>query len=916
MNSRNFSKKFICLFALSLLCFPRSYAQQIPIDSNSEILNISKPWTRWWWMGNAVDKKNIRKNLIALNNAGVGGVEITPIYGVKGEEDNFLDHLSPEWLEMLEYTIEVADSMEMGVDMVLGTGWPYGGPQVEKKFAATKLVVRKYTLKKNERFKQEITPDTTEEKQPAKLLYLLTYGNDGSYRDLTSALTKGNYINWKAKNQDYEFYAVFEGKTGQMVKRAAPGGQGYTLDHFSSEAFQDYIEPYNQAFQKLDKKPRAVFNDSYEVYGTDFTPHFFEEFKQRRGYDLKPFIPLLLSKDEKDDYASRVKSDYRQTISELLLNKFEKDWTDWAHTQNTKTRLQAHGSPGNLIDLYAGADIPECETFGSMPFDIPGLRREQDNIRAGDADPVMLKFSSSAAHISGKPLTSSESFTWLRDHFKTALSQTKPEAEELLLNGINHMFFHGTTYSPERATWPGWKFYASVNFSPENTIWEDAPAMFSYLTNCQTLLQEGKPDNDALLYWPIFDVWDDYLDGTLFFQFKIHSLNEWLLDRDFYNTATNLIKTGYSLDFISDDFVQQARVENGRIKLPGGTYKSMIIPDSDKMPLATFQKLIQLKKDGANIIFKSLPESVPGYFQYEEKNKKLEQLISENPQITTPEKDVISALAKNNILPEKLVNTGLKFIRREKNGQKIYFIVNHTSEMFEGYLPLNTKAEKVEIFNPASGEKGLAEIQKHETGIKVRAKIKPGESYFFITDPSDELTKWSYYKTADQEFKIEGTWNIEFLKGGPELPETTEMQDLRSWTELGAEAEAFSGTAAYTISFERPETNAEAWLLDLGEVRESAKVWINEEYIGTAWFNPFQLKIKNLKKGKNTMRIEVTNLAANRIRNLEQRGEEWKIFYEINMVNKDYKKFDATIWDPTPSGLLSPITLTPLIKQN
>ncbi len=67
----------------------------------------------------------------------------------------------------------------------------------------------------------------------------------------------------------------------------------------------------------------------------------------------------------------------------------------------------------------------------------------------------MLKFSSSAGHVAGRPLISSESFTWLREHFKTALSQTKPEAEELLLNGVNHMFLHGSTYSPERAGWPG-----------------------------------------------------------------------------------------------------------------------------------------------------------------------------------------------------------------------------------------------------------------------------------------------------------------------------------------------------------------------------------------------------------------------------------------------------------------------------
>src|SRR5690606_11782387 len=95
-----------------------------------EISNTVKPWARWWWMGNAVDKKNLRKALVDMDRAGLGGVEITPIYGVKGEEDNELDYLSPQWLEMLDFTLATADSLGMQVDMTLGTGWPYGGPQV------------------------------------------------------------------------------------------------------------------------------------------------------------------------------------------------------------------------------------------------------------------------------------------------------------------------------------------------------------------------------------------------------------------------------------------------------------------------------------------------------------------------------------------------------------------------------------------------------------------------------------------------------------------------------------------------------------------------------------------------------------------------------------------------------------------
>ena len=498
MIIKNNIKLLIILF-VNLLSY-NSYTQNKIISPWPESTNINQPWARWWWMGSAVDKQNLKKSLVDFHKAGIGGVEITPIYGVKGEENNFIDYLSPKWMEMLDYTIHVSDSLHMQVDMVLGTGWPYGGSHVTMPHAATKLIVEKYQLKKNETIDRSIKLQDAKEKTPADLLYVVAYGSDGSYVNLTDQIKnknsklndKGiegsslalpntlepNKLKWKAKKTDYTIYAVFSGKTGQQVKRSAPGGKGYTLDHYSEEALNAYVVPFNNALKGREGKIRAIFNDSYEVYGTDFTPNFFEEFQNRRGYDLKKQLPLLLSETD-NEIANRIRSDYRQTIADLLLNKFDKPWTQWANSKNFKTKLQAHGSPGNLIDLYASADIPECETFGSMPFDIPGLRREQEDIREGDADPVMLKFSSSAAHISGKNLVSSETFTWLREHFKTALSQCKPEAEDLMLNGINHIFLHGSTYSPERAVWPGWKFYASVNFNANNSIWEDAPSLFA-----------------------------------------------------------------------------------------------------------------------------------------------------------------------------------------------------------------------------------------------------------------------------------------------------------------------------------------------------------------------------------------------------------------------------------------------------
>jgi hypothetical protein len=139
--------------------------------------------------------------------------------------------------------------------------------------------------------------------------------------------------------------------------------------------------------------------------------------------------------------------------------------------------------------------------------------------------------------------------------------------------------------------------------------------------------------------------------------------------------------------------------------------------------------------------------------------------------------------------------------------------------------------------------------------------------------------------------------------------ESKEINKLVSWTGFSQEAEAYSGTARYTLEFDKPDAKSDVWNLKLGDVRESAKVWLNGKYMGCAWANPFEMIIGPLEAGKNRLEIEVTNLAANRIRDLEMSGKEWKVFNNINMVNKDYKEFDATKWDAVPSGLMGPVKL-------
>src|SRR5690606_307748 len=393
--------------------------------------------------------------------------------------------------------------------------------------------------------------------------------------------------------------------------------------------------------------------------------------------------------------------------------------------------------------------------------------------------------------------------------------------------GINHVFLHGTTYSPKRAAWPGWKFYASVNFNPNMTIGEDASQLFSYISNCQSFLQSGKPDNETLVYWPIYDIWGQHLGSTLFFEFKIHSLKKWLHGTPFYDITNRLMKKGYTLDFISDNFIEKATFSNGKIELPGGNYKALVIPTCKNMPLKTLEKLINLKKQGANIIFESIPESVPGFNDYKAQNASLQKLLNDNKDIIFPTKNLVDDLTEAHVQPEKLVETGLKFIKRNDNGDKIYYLVNHTDKAVNQYIPINIQVKDVIIFNPSNSAYGRAKIKSEGSVTLVKVNIKAGESLILKTGDYKTIPNWTYFDTLNTSYGVNGDWQISFLRGGSRLPESATISELKYWTTLSDKSKNFSGTAKYEIAFQNPDASVKNWQLNLGDVRESAKIWVN-----------------------------------------------------------------------------------------
>ncbi|MFV0536679.1 MAG: glycosyl hydrolase [Dysgonomonas sp.] len=887
-----------------------------------------KPSARWWWMGSAVDKDNLQYNISEYARKGMGGLEITPIYGVQNNDNNDIPYLSDQWMDMYKFTVSEATKKGIKIDMNNGTGWPFGGQPVTMEDAATKVIFERYKVEGGKSLETDIAVTDPKQKAVATLSKLMAYSDKGEKLDLTSKVAV-NKLKWVAPSGKWDLIAVFNGKTFQKVKRAAPGAEGYVMNHFSQKAVENYLSTFTQAFnQNKASYPNSFFNDSYEVYGADWTPDLFDQFEKRRGYKLQDFLPEFLS-ENKTDIKSRIISDYRETLGELLLENFTNQWTAWAHSHGSTTRNQAHGSPANLIDIYAAVDIPECESFGISDFHIKGLR--VDTVRKiNDSDLSMLKYASSAAHITGKPYVSSETFTWLTEHFRTSLSQLKPDLDLLFTSGVNHIFIHGTTYSPKEAVWPGWKFYASVDMSPTNTIWKDSQAFFDYVTRCQSFLQEGTPDSDFLLYFPIYDMWHNQ-DGRLL-MFDIHKMQR--RAPEFISAVHDIVNSGYDVDYISDKYLLSTKASANELVTSGGaSYKAIIVPGADIMPLATLKHLFQLAEEGATVVFlDNYPKDIPGLSNLTQRKGELKEFQKKTFAEDDFQKTNVRTYGKGRIITgsdysltlqacgiqheEMKLQYGLHYIRRANEDGHHYFVSALQEKDTEEWITLAVDAESIMLFNPLDGISGLAQSRKQNGKTQVYLQLKSGESVIIKTF-NKKLTNvplWNYYEPEKTPLRIDSGWKMKFVESTPAISDEFVLNKLESWTELNKEDLKHNmGTARYSVEITLPISDAADWQLDLGDVRESARLRINGQDITTLWSVPFTANVgRYLKQGKNLIEVEVTNLPANRIADYDRRKIEWRIFKEINFVKLNYIKGDFAGWDVMPSGLLGPVILTPL----
>jgi hypothetical protein len=872
---------------------------------------------RWWWFGPAVTKTELEREMWLMKEGGIGGFEVQPVYPVALDDAatgirNF-PYLSEEFLDALRFTSAKARELGLRFDLTLGSGWPFGGARVPIRDAAGKLrIVRARVPEGAWRMPQ---PDIgTGEKLLGAFLYR-TQGQSISgeeIRELT--VTKDARLTLIPEGIHGPHEAVFfiSSRSGMMVKRPAVGAEGFVLNHYDRSAVEGYLKNVGdrliQALRPI--APYAVFCDSLEVYESDWTDDFLEQFQKRRGYDLKPLLPALAF--NLGPQSAAIRCDWGKTLTELFNERFMAPIHEWSQKNRTLFRVQGYGIPPANIASNAHADISEGE--GSRWKTVSASR-----------------WAASANHLFGRTVTSSETWTWLHSPvFRATPLDMKAEANLHFLQGVNQLIGHGWPYSAENAEYPGWRFYAAGVFNDKNPWWIVMPDVTRYLQRASYMLRQGQPANDVAFYLPVCDAYAGFSPGRA-------NLIDSLRDRVGPDTIPALLDAGFNFDFFDDDILKKTgKVDKGVLVIGSSRYRAVVLPNVERIPLETYKMLAEFARSGGALIAsRRQPALAPGYpgretDQIRQISQNLFAASSERVRYVEDEKIQLGAALRIMVQPDITfapAEPEIGFVHRKTGNADIYFLANSSNVRKTVNASFTTNRNYAEWWDPMSGQMTPAELIIRPGNIaSVSLDLEPyGSRFLVVFDKYATKAPAETIGVESASLDLSDGWRVTFGTTG----QSKTMEHLSSWT--GDETTRFfSGVAIYEKNFSVPESMLRAGLvprLNFGEdraltevpgksngmqawfegpVREAAVVYVNGQRAGSVWCPPYKVEVTGLlKRGENTIRIQVANTAVNHMAG--------RALPDYRLLNLRYgTRFEPQDMDkiqPVDSGLLGPIRL-------
>ncbi|HEY2470056.1 MAG TPA: glycosyl hydrolase [Terracidiphilus sp.] len=911
-----------------LCCLPVvGLAQQAATAPSAEVARLHEVFAhppddckimmRWWWFGPSATKPELKRELEQMKAAGIGGVEIATLYPLALDEPQSGFHnyafASDEHIDNLRFAAEQARRLGMRVDITLGSGWPFGGRAIPVTQAAGKLRVERVNVAPG----SASAPVPAMEAGEKLLAAFMVPGADRplDYRQVHQLpMPVGPRVEIPGAS-DSERTVVFfvSSRTGMMVKRAAVGATGFVLDHYDSVAIRNHLENIGDRLLSAfgDHPPYAVFSDSLEDYGSDWTPALLQEFERRRGYDLTPMLPALVGDIGPETAA--VRHDWGRTLTELADENYLEPIHVWAHKHSTLFRSQTYGFPPVTLSSNRFEDLPEGEGKATLRM----WRAFSDT-----------RWAASAGHLFGHPVISSETWTWLHSPaFRATPLDMKAEADLHFLQGINQLVGHGWPYSPPEAGEPGWRMYAAGALNAHNPWWMVMPDLAAYLQRASFALRQGKPANDIAIFLPEDDVWAS---------FKARSQGRKSATGEFDETGSNITMDESMPEFLGDQVVEQVLdagfnfdfIDAGTIDTLGIPYKVLILPDVHRIDPATYEKIVKFANAGVIVIAtRRLPDTAPGYREATAITARVKQISTSlfGGQMAkahfVEDEGSLGAMLASTLNPDfaaEPATPDIGFIHRHLEYGDLYFVANTSNQEREIHAKFRAARRFGEQWDPFTGKtEGLPDPKR------IVLDLQPYESrlIYFSDVPLSPV---------ERDFKVQSRidisrdWRITIGNT------TVRLESLGSWTDV-ERLRYFSGVVSYdkTISIDESALQpGRSVFLDFGDgtpvalpepllrfnmraylespVREAARVYVNDHPAGYVWHPPFRLDIvKFLKPGANTIRILVGNTAINELAGADL--PDYRLLY--NRYGVEFVPQDMQNLKPLPSGILGTVSL-------
>lgn len=868
-----------------------------------------RPFVRWWWNGDKVNADELRRELHLLKDAGIGGVEINPV-GFPGGADDLgipsISWLSEEWINMLKVAFDQASKLDMTCDLIVGSGWPFGGEFLEGDERGQVMVIGVEKVTGPQEYTTSVF-SLLKEADPAiskpysgRIPHLISLqlvpdpvGSLDQVIDLSDKINEKEAFTVQIPEGKYALYALVRIDSFGAVISGAPGAQGPTLNHLDSTAVKKYLNHMSDAIQAqlgpLAQYIRSLFTDSMELEGANWSSDFAAEFKKRRGYDIMPYLQYTMFKTggmgnvldyhygvemtpKFKEMIDRMRYDVELTKAEMFRDRFTIPYTNWCRQLGVKSRAQAYGRGFFPLESGMYYDIPEGESWTTnwLQHRI-GEEMSNEEYRAGRAYTMVNKYITSAAHLTGKRLISAEEMTNTYRVFNATPEFLKIGSDQNAQVGITHSVWHGFNYSPPEAPFPGWVRYGSY-YSEKNNWWRYFNCLNTHRARVASQLQNADMYADIAILMPVSDMWTTMGMQNEPFPSSINKPYQSLVWE-----AMN--KNGNGTDYITEPLICASTISDGMLHYGPRSYKDLFLVGVESMNPETLAKLYEFAQQGGRIFcVETVPYKSLGWNNHKERDaevkawiEKLQAMPEQFIHLEKPaDNDFITWYAgvqkQYGITPTVQIESPDPFVMANlfvrDDDSRIYFFTNthlHNSHQTKLVFPQEATRMNAWVWNLDNGERYRLPLDK-EGGYTLDLGPADARMIVFDRDNNKKAPVWAPLPTSGTDSQTLTGWGLEFHHSLEHWIKTATADTLKDLKET--EWKSFTGDVVYRTDVEVDDP--EGMVLNLGKVYGVASLKVNGIDCGTSWYGRRTYDLSNvLHKGWNRIEVTVTTTMGN-----------------------------------------------------